>query len=121
MSYVLLMDDCNLHREMLANELQSHGIPCACVSTVEEGLQYVTDLPPELIILEPLALGRRAYGFYQQLQNHPHTRRIPTLMITAASRGEIKRFTKSSRGSVTCMSKPYQLSAVLSAVSQLAA
>ncbi|MEO1590700.1 MAG: hypothetical protein AAFU71_05345 [Cyanobacteria bacterium J06632_22] len=121
MSYVLLMDDCNLHQEMLAEELQSQGILCLPVSNVEDALQYIADAPPGLIIIEPLALNGQAFGFYQQLQNNPQTRRIPTLMLTAASRGELKRFTRSCRGRITCLSKPYKMSAVLSAVHQMAA
>jgi len=107
MSYVLLMDDCNLNQEMLAEELHTQGILCIPVSTVEDALQYITDAPPGLIIIEPLAINGQAFGFYQQLQNNPRTRRIPTLMLTAASRGELKRFTRTSRGRITCMSKPY--------------
>jgi len=121
MGYVLLMDDCNLHQEMLTEELQMQGILCIPVSSVEDALQYIADAPPGMIIIEPLALSGEAFGFYQQLQNNPRTRRIPTVMLTAASRGELKRFTRTSRGRITCISKPYKISAVLSAVHQMAA
>ncbi len=121
MSYVLLIDDCNLHQEMLTEELLTQGIPCVPVSSVEDGMQYIAEAPPGLVIIEPLAINGQAFGFYQQLQNNPRTRRIPTLVLTAASRGELKRFTRSCRGRMTCLSKPYQMSAVVSAVQQMAA
>ncbi|MEO0539966.1 MAG: hypothetical protein AAFZ80_03765 [Cyanobacteria bacterium P01_A01_bin.105] len=121
MDYVLLIDDCTVHQEILTRELQTQGILCIPVSTVEEGLQCVSEALPTLVILEPLAISCKAFDFYQQLQNNPRTRRIPIIMLTAASRGEVKRFTRSCRGQVACLSKPYQISAVLSAVQQMAA
>jgi CheY-like chemotaxis protein len=120
MSYVLVVDDCALHQEMLVKGLQIVGITCIGVTDIDDAIHLMKDNLPELIILEPLAARSRAYLFYQQLQNNPLTRRIPIILLTAASQGDMRRYHQIRRGQVTCLSKPYSLNSIISMVRQFA-
>jgi chemosensory pili system protein ChpA (sensor histidine kinase/response regulator) len=118
MNYVLVIEDCVLHQEAIVKGLQKGGIDSIGVVYANDALMLLTSDIPDAIVIEPLVFRRQGYDFFQHLQNSPALRRIPILVLTAASKQEVQTFLRHTRGRITCMSKPYNLPTVIGCVSQ---
>lgn len=118
MGYVLVIDDCIVHQEMLIQGLASEGVPCIGAVNIKDAVHLVDESLPELIILDPLAASQQAYLFFQQLQNNPMTCHIPVVLLTSASKRDLKRYSQVQRGRVDCLNKPCDIQDILSRVYQ---
>jgi chemosensory pili system protein ChpA (sensor histidine kinase/response regulator) len=118
MNYVLVIEDCVLHQEAIVKGLNKGGILSVGVVQADDAFMLLASDVPDAIVMEPLVFSRQGYDFFQHLQNSPALRRIPILVLTAASKQEVQTFLRQGRGQITCMSKPYNIRTVVGCVSQ---
>ena len=85
---VLLIDDDEDTREVLAMVLQREFYDVIQAANGIEGLERVFDSPPDIIICDLMMPKMNGAEFLQRLQRDARTRQIPVLMLTAAGTAE---------------------------------
>ena len=85
MSKLLLVEDDEFSRDMLARRLERHGFEMVVAADGREGLQVARQQRPDLIIMDldmPVMDGHTAI---RALQNDPRTFKVPIIVLTAHS------------------------------------
>jgi CheY-like chemotaxis protein len=80
---VLIVDDNEMNRDMLARRLERQG--CQAI-TAEDGIQALEILPQhsfDLILLDIMMPRMTGYEVLDRVKNEPTTRHIPVIMISA--------------------------------------
>jgi two-component system cell cycle response regulator len=89
---ILIVDDEPLNVKLLAAMLPSDQYDTVCAYSGEEALKIVTDLPPDLILLDIMMPGLTGYEITRILKSDPDSQDIPIVLVTAfgGSDSEIK-------------------------------
>jgi CheY-like chemotaxis protein len=84
---VLIVDDDDDCRELLATLLESRHARVLCASSAQEGLLRVHETPPHVVISDIAMPGEDGYAFVRQLRALPRERggEIPAIALTAFS------------------------------------
>ncbi|NEP20080.1 MAG: response regulator [Leptolyngbya sp. SIO4C1] len=107
MSIVLILENCLLYQHLLVEILEQNGFTCLTCQEVDDALNKIAYIRPDLIILEPLISDCRGLDFMSLLKRQPMMRYIPILLITAASHSTVKPLLDMQGGTVLYCSKPY--------------
>ncbi|RMD78423.1 MAG: DNA-binding response regulator [Lentisphaerae bacterium] len=83
---VLIVEDESDIRELIVYNLVRHGFQTAEAGTGEEALQKITEIRPDLILLDLMLPGIEGLEVCRQLKSNPATHAIPVIIVSA--RGE---------------------------------
>lgn len=80
---VLLVEDDNHIAELICMALESEGAAVRRADSGRAGLAAALEQCPDLIITDYLMPNMGGIGMVQELRDHPSTRKVPVLMISA--------------------------------------
>jgi CheY-like chemotaxis protein len=82
---VMIVDDDSDARLVLADLIRSAGYSVVTARNGEEALQWLTEVRPELIVLDVIMPRMDGAEFRQQQRRNPAWIRIPTVVLTGAA------------------------------------
>jgi two-component system cell cycle response regulator len=82
---ILVIDDDQASRELIAYLLQAFGHTLLCASDGEEGLEAIGREALDLVICDVHLPKINGYEIAQQLKGHPTWRTIPLVAVTASA------------------------------------
>ncbi len=80
---VLVVDDNENNRDVLARRLKRHGLAVETVVDGQQALSLVRSRPFDLVLLDIMMPEVDGYTVLQQMKADPETRHIPIIMISA--------------------------------------
>lgn len=81
-AHILLIEDSDTQAMKLTFELEEEGWQVTRVATGEEGLQFLTDQVPDLVLVDYFLPGMQGDAFCRQARMKPNGRRLPLLILT---------------------------------------
>ena len=105
---VLLVEDEPAQREVLGYNLQADGFHVLTASNGEEALLMVSEMPPDIIVLDWMMPNVSGIEVCRQLKTRSETRGIPIIMLSARSE-EVDRVRGLETGADDYVIKPYSL------------
>jgi len=79
---ILVLDDQQYLRDIIAAILQDAGYPSLAVATPEETLERLDELHPDMLILDMSLPGISGLEFLERLRAEPAWRSLPVLMVS---------------------------------------
>jgi putative two-component system response regulator len=79
---ILLADDNNGVRDMLAHMLESHGYQVICAQDGNQALELLSSHSVDLVLLDVLMPQRSGLAVCRDIKSHAETRLIPVVLIT---------------------------------------
>ncbi|CAD0229772.1 response regulator transcription factor [Planktothrix agardhii] len=119
MTTVMIVDDSNALREIIAKMLQDSGME---VISAEDGVQalekieQVTQL--DLVVLDIVMPNMNGYELCRQIKKNPKTQNIPVVMCSSKSE-DFDRIWGIRQGADAYISKPFRPEELLSTIKQL--
>ncbi|BBD52808.1 response regulator [Planktothrix agardhii] len=119
MTTVMIVDDSNALREIIANMLRDSGME---VISAEDGVQalekieQVTQL--DLVVLDIVMPNMNGYELCRQIKKNPKTQNIPVVMCSSKSE-DFDRIWGIRQGADAYISKPFRPEELLSTIKQL--
>jgi Response regulators consisting of a CheY-like receiver domain and a winged-helix DNA-binding domain len=119
MTTVMIVDDSNALREIIANMLRDSGIE---VISAEDGVQalekieQVTQL--DLVVLDIVMPNMNGYELCRHIKKNPKTQNIPVVMCSSKSE-DFDRIWGIRQGADAYISKPFRPEELLSTIKQL--
>lgn len=104
MPHVLVVDDDNRLRTLLAKYLNDNGFMVTAAADAEEARRWMTSLAFDLIVLDLMMPGESGLEFAGKLRAHDD---IPILMLTAMSESE-DRIRGLEKGGDDYLTKPFE-------------
>ena len=80
---ILVVDDEKDILELLKFYLSREGYVVTCASSGEEALFSVSQMKPDLMVLDIMLPGKDGFEITKFLKNDPDTKQIPIVMLTA--------------------------------------
>jgi DNA-binding response OmpR family regulator len=80
---ILVVDDSETNRDLLARALRRHGHTVALAETGQQALELLNVQPVDLVLLDIMMPGMSGYQLLQRLKGHPAWREIPVIVISA--------------------------------------
>jgi signal transduction histidine kinase len=116
MNSILVLDDRDADRELLAILLRRAGYSVQEASEGEEALAAARREPPDLVITDILMPGMNGYEFVRRLRTRPETHAMPVVFCTANYlEGEVKRLAAAC-GVSHFIAKPSDIDTILATV-----
>lgn len=103
---ILVLDDIPINNEIMADIIESMGCKPYCATSVQEALEIMKDVNPQLILSDYAMPGMDGIEFCRLLKSKPRTREIPFVLVTAEDSGANKQAAYEA-GAVDFMAKPY--------------
>lgn len=117
---LLLIDDQPEFLQALSTRLNAESYEVTAFTSGAEGLKSATENRPDLIILDMLMPEQDGIETYQALRANASTRNIPVILLTGmAVEGHWEALPYDTDGPCYVMGKPYDVSSLLSRISQL--
>ncbi|CAD5981522.1 MULTISPECIES: response regulator [Planktothrix] len=119
MTTVMIVDDSNALREIIANMLRDSGME---VISAEDGVQalekieQVTQL--DLVVLDIVMPNMNGYELCRHIKKNPKTQNIPVVMCSSKSE-DFDRIWGIRQGADAYISKPFRPEELLSTIKQL--
>jgi DNA-binding response OmpR family regulator len=86
MDYILVVDQQDDWREHLTQTVETLGATVRTAASSDDALELAAVQPPALIVLDLMTREQGGFSVLARLQASPGTRRIPVIMVTAASK-----------------------------------
>lgn len=116
---VLVIDDDDAVRLLLAATLEMEGFDVSMASDGEEGLQILASRPVDCVVLDLMMPGLDGHAVLQRIRADGGMT-LPVIMLTAA--GDDAQAWQAWAGGVDCfLAKPYDVDRLLTEVSTLCA
>ncbi len=112
---VLVIDDDEHSRDILAQTLRRAGLRTAEASGGAEGLRMARELSPDLVTLDVLMPGTDGWTVLRELKSDPETAAIPVVLASISD----DRALGSSLGAAAYITKPFERSALVETVHRL--
>lgn len=112
---VLLVDDDEFIRRIIAQMLRQAGLEVHSVSTLESGRQILKAVEPEMLLLDYQLPDGTGLDLLRELKSSPAFQKIPVVMLTGKSDKQVI-FDCVSLGAADFIVKPVQQSALLSKI-----
>jgi len=109
---ILIVDDISINVEILENIITAEGYEALCASSVQEALDIMKDVMPQLILSDLSMPEINGIEFCKLLKSNPITREIPFVFITVADSNEEKQAAFLA-GAVDYILKPFERSEVI--------
>ena len=103
---LLIVDDERGGREALEGLLLNQGYRLAFAASGQEAMQLISELLPDLILLDVMMPGMDGFAVCRHLRSNPTTAEIPVLLVTALDDRDT-RLEGISAGADDFISKPY--------------
>jgi len=87
---ILIVEDEEAIREMVADALQRAGYECREAGSAEQGLSMIADAQPDLILLDWMLPGISGIELARRLKRDEATRDLPIILLTARGEEEDK-------------------------------
>jgi class 3 adenylate cyclase len=105
---VLVVDDEEANRMLLADPLGTHGYEVIEAENGEQALQKVAQRPPDVILLDVMMPRMDGFEVCRRLKKDPLTAHIPILIVTALSE-RMERMMGIAAGASDFLTKPVDL------------
>ena len=112
---VLVVDDDDHSRDILAQTLRRAGLRAAEASGGAEGLRLARELAPDLITLDVLMPGTDGWTVLRELKSDPATAAIPVVLASITD----NRALGSALGAAAYVTKPFERDALMDTVRRL--
>ncbi|MDR3358749.1 MAG: response regulator transcription factor [Desulfovibrio sp.] len=109
---VLIVEDENDIRELLAFNLGREGFSVLEAGDGREALSLAADKKPDIILLDIMLPGLDGLGVSRELQRDPKTSAIPVIMLTARGE-EVDRIVGLELGAADYVVKPFSVREVI--------
>ncbi len=116
MAVVLVVEDDPTLREVLAYNLRQAGYEVFEAATGPQGLFYIREKAPDLVVLDIMLPGLDGFTLTRQIREEGH--RVPLLILTARS-DEIDRVLGLELGADDYLTKPFSMREFLARVKAL--
>ena len=83
MSYVLVVDDEPVLRQVIQDILQDDGYPVRVASGGSEMFAHIAEAMPALVLLDVMMPQRDGRELLRDLRAMPHLKRLPVIMMSA--------------------------------------
>ncbi len=113
--HVLIVEDEAAQREVLAYNLEAEGFRVTRADNGEEGLLYVAEDPPDVMVLDWMMPNLSGIEVCRRLKMKPETRSIPIIMLSARSE-EVDKVRGLETGADDYVVKPYSVSELMARV-----
>lgn len=113
---ILAIDDNQEILDLLVDSLTDYRLLTAL--NAEEGMKYLKEDSPDLIITDIMMPGTDGLDFTQQVKNNKHTMHIPLIILSAKTSDE-ERIEGLESGADVYISKPFSLSLLQATVARL--
>jgi len=115
---VLLVDDDDLIRAVLAALFGDRGDDVSSASSGEKALQAIQTNHPDLIMLDMSMPGMTGFEFLEKLRANPETKTIPVIALSAHEKPE-SRDAAYAAGCDRYVTKPINKARVMKAVEEV--
>lgn len=112
---ILVVDDQPINVQLLKRKLEREGMAVTAAYSGQEALNLVAADKPDLILLDVMMPGMDGYTVIKQLRDHPLTRPIPVIFVTALDSEEDEE-SGLALGAVDYITKPLKPAIVLARV-----
>jgi CheY-like chemotaxis protein len=113
---VLVLDDQEYLREIIATILADAGYPARAVATTDEALRLLDELRPDLLVLDVSLPTIGGLEFLDQLRANPAWVTLPVLIVSG---DPIKLAAAEGRPHVGALTKPFDVTALVAEVVRL--
>lgn len=114
-SYILIVDDEWMNRELIGTYLKLGGYQSRQASQGEKALEMALAEPPALVMLDVRLAGMDGFEVCRRLRSDPRTRSVPVLMVTAFDSDEDKQQAIDA-GANGFVIKPFEMQVMLDQV-----
>ena len=87
-AHILVADDSEANRELMADILRPHGYDVTCVEDGEAALQVLNRQPVDIALLDVMMPRRTGFSVCQAVKADPELRLIPIVLITGLTKVE---------------------------------
>ena len=112
MATILIVEDSQTEKEILATYLSSEGHTILHAGSSEEALSTLKDNKPNVIFLDVVLPGRSGFELCRDLKAEPDTSAIPIVMCSTKS-SQMDKFWGMKQGADAYLSKPLDRAEVL--------
>jgi len=113
--HVLIVEDEPAQREVLAYNLEAEGFRTSKAEDGEQGLLFVDEEAPDVIVLDWMLPNVSGIEVCRQLKMRPDTRAIPIIMLSARSE-EVDKVRGLETGADDYVVKPYAVAELMARV-----
>lgn len=113
---ILVVDDEETIRELIADTLEEAGFQVFTAGNGARALEVMSEWVPHLIVLDLMMPQLDGLSFVQLMRLDPQLRTIPVVLVTAAYAAEEAA---QQLGARACITKPFELDELLDVVSQI--
>ena len=89
-SLILVVDDYQVHRDLICQTLKTEGYRTATASNGFEALKLIAATPPDLVLLDVNMSGMDGVQVLKRLRADPRTELLPVILVSAQSESENK-------------------------------
>lgn len=86
---VLIVEDSQLLRAILHDTIKSAGFLVYEAANGRNGLSSVTEMTPDIILLDVIMPVMDGMAMYEELQKHEATKHIPVIMLSTSEDGSV--------------------------------
>jgi CheY-like chemotaxis protein len=115
---ILITDDEQYLREMLASQLQEKGYQCISLASKADAYKWSVEHKPDLIITDVNSPGMDGFQFLRLIKSHSTTGKVPVVFLTGLSSSETVEQAKRP-GAAEFVTKPCSLADVQSVVERV--
>jgi CheY-like chemotaxis protein len=113
---VLVLDDQEYLREIIATILADAGYPARAVATTDETLRLLDELRPDLLVLDVSLPTIGGLEFLDQLRANPAWATLPVLIVSG---DPAKLVAAEGRPHVVALTKPFDVTVLVAEVARL--
>jgi DNA-binding response OmpR family regulator len=113
---ILVLDDQQYLRDIVAAVLEDAGYPTLAVATPEEARQRLDELHPDLLVLDVSLPGTTGFVFLEELRGRSAWRTLPVIMVSGDPG---KLLAVEGRADVVGLTKPFDISALVAEIERL--
>ncbi|MBL1211493.1 response regulator [Geminocystis sp. GBBB08] len=118
MGNALIVDDSSTERKILLGYLQELGITVTTAESGEEALDKLTDVIPDLIILDVVLPGKSGFEICREIKAGATTAKVPVI-ICSTKGSEMDKFWGMKQGADAYIPKPVDKDEFFSTVKKL--
>ena len=89
MATILVVDDMEANRAVLARRLEKFGFTVTSVDSGAAALAFIARTLPDIILLDYMMPQMNGIEVLQELRGHSSTKEVPVIMVTARAEGEV--------------------------------
>ncbi len=115
MKKILVIDDSSTNIVLLDALLQREGYEVITSLGATEGLKYVKNLKPDLILLDLLMPEVNGFDFMKSFNEMDNDKDIPVIIVSAVGTSENKKISK-ELGAANFINKPVDIPALLNLI-----